>query len=64
MTGNYPQVLLKHRKPDRISTLAEYREVGGYAALRRVLTQMIHKTAEKVHEKSTIRERAPFDSLG
>ena len=40
MTATYPQVLLKHRKPDRITTLAEYREAGGYEALRRVLTEM------------------------
>ena len=37
MTGAYPQVLLKHRKPDRITTLAEYRQAGGYEALRGVL---------------------------
>ena len=40
MTATYPQVLLKHRKPDRITTLAEYREAGGFEALRRVLTEM------------------------
>ena len=33
----YPQILLKNRKPDRIATLAEYRESGGYEALARVL---------------------------
>jgi len=33
----YPQVLLAHRKPDRITTLAEYREAGGYAVMERVL---------------------------
>ena len=38
MSGPYPQVLLEHRKPDRITTLAEYRQAGGYEALRRVLT--------------------------
>ncbi len=38
MSGPYPQVLLKHRKPDRITTLAEYRQAGGYEALHRVLT--------------------------
>jgi NADH-quinone oxidoreductase subunit F len=40
VSGTYPQVLLKYRKPDRITTLAEYRETGGYDALRRVLTEM------------------------
>jgi NADH-quinone oxidoreductase subunit F len=38
VTSPYPQVLLKHRKPDRITTLAEYRQTGGYQALRRTLT--------------------------
>jgi len=37
LSGTYPQVLLKHRKPDRITTLAEYREADGYRALERVL---------------------------
>jgi NADH-quinone oxidoreductase subunit F len=38
VSGTYPRVLLKHRKPDRITTLAEYRQAGGYAALQRTLT--------------------------
>ncbi|HSO21027.1 MAG TPA: NADH-ubiquinone oxidoreductase-F iron-sulfur binding region domain-containing protein [Desulfosarcina sp.] len=37
MSTAYPQVLLAHRQPDRITTLDEYREAGGYAALKRVL---------------------------
>lgn len=37
MSGTYPQVLLEHRKPDRITTLAEYRQAGGYSALQRVI---------------------------
>lgn len=35
----YPQVLLKNRKPDRITTLAEYQASGGYEGLARVLEQ-------------------------
>ena len=50
MTGNYPQVLLKHRKPDRITTLEEYQSVGGYAALRRVLTEM---DAQEIKDRLT-----------
>ncbi len=34
---DYPQVLLQNRKPDRIATLAEYRESGGYRALEEAL---------------------------
>ncbi len=37
MTGTYPQILLKNRKPDRITTLAEYRQDGGYATLEAAL---------------------------
>jgi hypothetical protein len=39
VSGPYPQVLLKHRKPDRITTLAEYRQADGYKALQRVLSR-------------------------
>lgn len=31
----YPQVLFKNRKPDRVATLDEYRESGGYRALEK-----------------------------
>lgn len=37
MSGTYPQVLLKHRQPDRITTLEEYRQTGGYETLHQVL---------------------------
>jgi len=37
MATDYPQVLLQNRKADRIATLAEYRESGGYQALEAVL---------------------------
>ena len=37
MSVDYPQVLLKHRKPDRITSLAEYRETGGYTALETIV---------------------------
>jgi len=33
-----PQILFQNRKPDRIATLAEYRESGGYQALSDVLS--------------------------
>jgi NADH-quinone oxidoreductase subunit F len=35
----YPQILFKHRKPDRINTLAEYRDQGGYTALSDVIAK-------------------------
>jgi len=34
----YPQVLFKNRRPERIATLEEYRQSGGYRALADVLT--------------------------
>jgi NADH-quinone oxidoreductase subunit F len=37
VSTDYPQVLFKHRKPDRITTLAEYRQAGGYESLRQVI---------------------------
>ena len=43
----YPQVLLKNRKPDRIATLAEYRQSGGYQALTDALKDYSHKDVQK-----------------
>lgn len=43
MTGNYPLILLKHRKPDRINTLEEYRQVGGYTAIEDAIAQSTPK---------------------
>jgi NADH-quinone oxidoreductase subunit F len=42
MPKDYPQVLFQNRKPDRIATLDEYRQSGGYSALARVLTAGSH----------------------
>jgi len=39
----YPQILFQNRKPDRIATLDEYRESGGYQALADVLRDYSHK---------------------
>jgi len=37
MVSNYPQVLFQNRKPDRIATLGEYQQSGGYRALAEVM---------------------------
>ncbi len=37
MGSNYPQVLFQNRKPDRIATLDEYQQSGGYRALAEVM---------------------------
>jgi NADH-quinone oxidoreductase subunit F len=39
----YQQVLLQNRKPDRIATLDEYRQSGGYQALMDVLKDYSHR---------------------
>jgi NADH-quinone oxidoreductase subunit F len=39
----YPQVLFKNRKPDRIATMEEYRDSGGYEALTNVLKNYSYK---------------------
>ena len=43
----YPQVLLQNRKPDRIATLDEYRQSGGYQALKDVLRDYSHKDVQQ-----------------
>jgi len=35
----YPQVLLENRKPDRITTLAEYEQSGGYQGLKAAVNE-------------------------
>ncbi len=37
MAHEYPRVLFKNRKPDRVASLDEYRESGGYAALEKFI---------------------------
>jgi len=48
MPKEYPQILLKNRKPDRITTLEEYRSEGGYGALEQTLQ---HKSRSEVHKQ-------------
>jgi NADH-quinone oxidoreductase subunit F len=36
---NYPQVLLENRKPDRVNTLAEYEQSGGYQGLKAAVNE-------------------------
>ncbi len=47
MTQNYPQVLLQNRQPDRIATLDEYRQSGGYQALSDVLKDFSHRDVQE-----------------
>jgi NADH-quinone oxidoreductase subunit F len=43
----HPQVLLQNRKPDRIATLDEYRQSGGYQALADILKDYSHKDVQQ-----------------
>ena len=44
----YPQVLLQNRKPDRIATLEEYQQSGGYQALEDFLHNYSYKDLQEV----------------
>jgi NADH-quinone oxidoreductase subunit F len=44
----YPQILLQNRKPDRIATLAEYRQSGGYEALAKALREFSPKDVQQL----------------
>ncbi len=46
--GPYPQILFQNRKPDRIATLDEYRQSGGYEALTAVLKKYSPKEVQKI----------------
>jgi len=44
---NYPQILFRNRKPDRIATLDEYRQSGGYQALANILEKYSYKDVQE-----------------
>lgn len=48
MSGGYPQVLFQNRKLNRIATLDEYRQSGGYEALATVLKK---NTPQEVQQR-------------
>jgi NADH-quinone oxidoreductase subunit F len=48
MAPTYPQVLFQNRKPDRIATLEEYRQSGGYEGLADALSKSSHKEVQQV----------------
>jgi len=47
MPKDYPKVLFQNRKPDRITTLDEYRQSGGYSALAHVLKEESHAVVKQ-----------------
>ena len=48
MAKEYPQVLLQNRKPDRIATMEEYRQSGGYRALEHALQNLDSKQVQQI----------------
>jgi NADH-quinone oxidoreductase subunit F len=48
MVPDYPQVLLQNRKPNRIATLEEYQQSGGYQALTDVLRKYSYKDVQQL----------------
>ncbi len=47
MAPKYPQILFQNRKPDRIATLEEYRQSGGYQALTAILEKYSDKDVQE-----------------
>lgn len=54
MAHNYPQILLKNRKPDRINTLEEYRRDGGYDALVATIENRTPQTVKSILLDATL----------
>jgi len=50
----YPQVLFKNRKPDRIATLEEYQQSGGYQALTEVMRNYSHKDVQEALDEAVL----------
>jgi NADH-quinone oxidoreductase subunit F len=44
----YPQILLENRKPDRINTLAEYEQSGGYQGLKAAISEHGEKGVQQM----------------
>src|SRR3989304_5043932 len=53
----YPQVLFQNRKPNRIATIDEYRESGGYQALALALQNHSPKAVQQMVHDSNLQGR-------
>ena len=53
----YPQVLLANRKPDRITTLSEYRHSGGYQGLEKAVRESRSDEVKQIIFDATLRGR-------
>jgi NADH-quinone oxidoreductase subunit F len=54
MTSTYPQILLANRKPDRINTLKEYEQSGGYQGLKAAVSQHGEKGIQQMIEDASL----------
>jgi NADH-quinone oxidoreductase subunit F len=54
VAAEYPQILLKDRKPDRINTLDEYRQAGGYGALMSAVNEKSPKAVQEMLLDATL----------
>jgi NADH-quinone oxidoreductase subunit F len=54
MTSTYPQILFANRKPDRINTLAEYEQSGGYEGLKAAVSQHGEKGIQQMIEDASL----------
>ena len=48
MTSKYPQILLANRQPDRINTLDEYEQSGGYQGLKAAISEHGQKGVQQM----------------
>ena len=51
---NYPQVLLENRKPNRVTTLSEYEQNGGYQGLKAAVDQHGEKGIQRLVEDANL----------
>ena len=51
---NYPQVLFQNRKPERIATLEEYEQSGGYQALTEVIRNYSYQDVQQALEEAIL----------
>jgi NADH-quinone oxidoreductase subunit F len=50
----YPQILLENRKPDRITTLEEYEQSGGYQGLKAAISEHGEKVIQQMIEDASL----------
>ena len=50
----YPQILLANRKPDRINTLEEYEQSGGYKGLKAAIAEHGEKRVQQMIEDASL----------